>query len=275
MILFLIIILRLNKDMTSFEYFTGKSGILRSELLKNYIKIDNGGILDKHISESINAVGVSEIYGKSGTGKTALLLQVISNFLREKTKKILLINTGGNFPVDRLCQIISYNNSTENIHLLLQNLLILNTLEVDTFQHFIKFFLEPSIPQNNIGLILIDSIVGNIRSREEDIEISKIIYSISSSLNSTSCKYNIPIICTNQVTDIISDVPLFGKSSYKPSLGLSWSNSISTRILIERPSRLTNIRTFTIIKCPHHPPYKIGNISLSESGFYKCKENLF
>lgn len=254
--------------MIAFEYNTGNMGILKSKYLEKYISIDNGGILDEHISDALNAVGISEIYGKSGTGKTTLLLQIISNFLLHKTKKILLINTGSNFSIDRLCQLMSDNNE-KNIHLFLQNLLILNTLEVDTFHHFIKFFLEPSVPINNIGLILIDSIVGNIRSREEDdVEISKIIYSISSSLNSISYKYNIPIICTNQVTDIISDIPTFSKLTYKPSLGLSWSNSISTRIFIERPSRTNNSRTFTIIKCPHHPPYKIENISLDQRGFH-------
>lgn len=73
-----------------------------------------------------------QFFGLPGTYKTTLLLQIIQKILIEKKKRIILIDTGGNFPIVRLKKVKDYLNNLIVFHpkTLKENALILDDLDI-------------------------------------------------------------------------------------------------------------------------------------------------
>merc|ERR1712137_417366 len=102
---------------------------------------------------------------------------------------------------------------------------------------------------NNIKLIVLDSIAAILRTeyeKHETVERARVMFLISKKLRDFADTYNIPVVVVNQVTDKFDTTgkdhfPKIGTKNQVPSLGLSWSKCINTRILIERTSKSIDV----------------------------------
>lgn len=121
--------------------------------------------------------------------------------------------------------------------------------------------------QQNIGLLLIDSIAGIFRSENLDVNYtnrSKEFQMISTQLIKLSETFNLAVVCTNQVCDVnriiepknYSDVYLNqvtenpNTSESEPCLGLSWTNLITSRFCL---MRFVDTRVFNVVFAPDLP----------------------
>lgn len=128
------------------------------------------------------------------------------------------------------------------------------------------------LSSGSVKLVIIDSIAAHFRSDYEGHEIykrAKHIGNIGTTLHQYSQQYNIPIVCINQVTSSMKDE---GRQLV-PSLGLSWSNHVTTRILLSRTNQTvivqqdsvqgpleTVVREMEIVFAPHLPTMTVPYI---------------
>ncbi|XP_063725939.1 uncharacterized protein LOC134853904 isoform X2 [Symsagittifera roscoffensis] len=91
-----------------------------------------------------------------------------------------------------------------------------------------------------VKCVIVDSIAAvfrcETRSDISHVERSEIFFQLASSLKRLSVEHGVHVIVMNQVSDIFpEDVMNMHKwltGTKKPSLGLSWSNCVTTRILV-------------------------------------------
>ncbi len=226
--------------------------------------------IDEAIGRALQAMGIIEIFGRSSSGKTSLTMQIVLQFLVDnpQAKAIFIYADGGHFSIQRMEQIFNgrYAGTHHSFEEVTSRIIVENVSDLEEQEHFICFFLEPLLVQQNIGIVVIDSISGNFRPLPRTRNVTLTMYRMANTLNALSFDYLAAVICINQVVDIIKEDSPEGSRrqqsspedcsppqghgrgsvekshqqgllSYKPALGLSWSNSISTRILIARQAR--------------------------------------
>lgn len=192
---------------------------------------------------------VVEIAGESGCGKTQLCLQlcVAAQLPMEfggLGSNAMYVTTEGNIPTERLCDIIDGMRRT------IPGALPPNPLEgiiVSKMLHYCsdryaELFqdCERTCDEKGIRLVVVDSIAGMFRGRnemEDPIHRSEAIWSIAQVLHSIASK-GIVVVVVNQVTSVIDKFPSSGGgvggvlNRVSPALGLSWSNTVNTRVLV-------------------------------------------
>lgn len=183
--------------------------------------------------------GVTEIYGEAGSGKTQICLQLALNVQMPidrggLEKSAVYICTEKTFPSKRLSQLVKYYSGKYKITNLLDNVLIEHVLDEASLQDCIMkrlpfLFHQRSIDKKHIGLVVIDSIAGvyrhvGINAIARADSMRKLVLQ----LQSLSDAYESAILCVNQATvNVNSD-------KVQPSLGLAWSNLVTSRILIRK-----------------------------------------
>lgn len=240
------------------------------------LKTDEFGINDHHIDEVIgpvlNSGGLIEIFGPSGSGKSTFAMQILTTCLSQHLDfKALYICTDSAFCVERLAQIYSsINDAVEEDFTKFSSRIIVQHLgDVETQEHFICYFLAPLVEQQKIKIIIIDSISANFRACVRDQDSTMSLYSMSHTLSSVTSKFETCTICINQITGIIGMDSSSSSINFRPALGLSWSNCVSSRIMIEKIDSSSGDqarRLVSIIRCPLTPPITIC-CRLVHSGF--------
>ncbi|CAJ0895135.1 4719_t:CDS:2 [Entrophospora sp. SA101] len=108
-------------------------------------------------------------------------------------------------------------------------------------------------------------------------------------LKEISHKYQLPIICVNQVSDLFTKEEInstiidksYSKGNKIPALGLAWNNTINARIMLARPQRsLTDygvvndnrLRTISLLISPY-APRNYGDFYIDNTGIhgFLCK----
>ena len=94
----------------------------------------------------------------------------------------------------------------------------------------------------SVKLVIIDSIAALFRhefNADESIQRAKSLWRQANSLKLLS-ERNVAVVVINQVSDLFHDTPIMGTnlvpSSRKvvPTLGLTWSNCVNTRVQLSR-----------------------------------------
>ncbi len=156
-------------------------------------RLSTNSPLDKLLNGGLECGAITNVYGEAGSGKTNIALLSTLSCIR-KGKKVIYIDTEGSFSVERFMQI---GGSKED----LKHIII---FEPKTWkeQHERIKQLEELVKKENIGLIVIDSMVALYRLELSDENYTKINrelatqYSIISKL---ARSYGIPVLVTNQV----------------------------------------------------------------------------
>eukprot|EP00917_Polyrhabdina_sp_WS-2016_P014373 GHVP01031458.1.p1 GENE.GHVP01031458.1~~GHVP01031458.1.p1 ORF type:complete len:290 (-),score=30.45 GHVP01031458.1:912-1781(-) len=235
---------------------------IRSEILRfNAKTLDNtllGRLVfhkNRYFCEDINnlfVIGqITEISGESQTYKSRLLTQ-LTVFLslseicfRFSSACSFYISTDRLFRSDVLENI---HSNLSKIHSSIKdgsvgsNLYVSDILTQEDFLEFVYKRLPRILRYNkNIKIIIIDSITSNFRGSSIKDYSHIAIY-----LKEIAVKYEVAIVCSNQVSAIISDENSFETSKMKPALNYSWQNNINNRVFIKIGSN--GKRKMTILK---------------------------
>lgn len=204
------------------------------DILNSFLR---GGILINHITE---------ISGESSSGKTQICLQ-LSIYARLPLQlggingSVAYICTEDVFPIKRLHQMIQkiiinkYNDY--DLDYFMDHIYITQIGDLPNLWKCLKKMLPPLIRTRNVKLVIIDSVAALFRCEygiDKTIERSQNLQTLGLILHTLIAKYQLAVICINQVTDVIDKTLDNMDNNTIPSLGLAWSNLIHTRLFLSR-----------------------------------------
>mmetsp|Transcript_11957 Transcript_11957/g.38044 ORF Transcript_11957/g.38044 Transcript_11957/m.38044 type:complete len:326 (-) Transcript_11957:271-1248(-) len=252
--------------------------------------------IDACLGGGFDAHGLTEIAGAAGTGKTQLVLQCMLQaqlppaigglgggavFLHADTPSYLA-------PMKRL-EELSHSFAAKHAALGATSGLLMS------FVHVMQLHSADALWQTlkdtewlrtkQVRLVVIDSVAGLFRTSDEEggsraaaaYERSRQLLRLAARLRQLSDAFDVAVLVVNQVTDKPLDTPAAasvsaaeaeaclsggGDSLRVPALGLSWSSSVNTRLLLTRHERPA------ATEAPPLPPYAThpGAAPVAEEG---------
>lgn len=217
------------------------------------------------ITEFFQPRGILEVYGSSGAGKSTLAMQFMVKHLQHRPGcKALYLCTDNQFSIQRLDDLCSDLEGPEYAELL-GRIIVQHLGDLETQDHFISYFLEPLVAREYVNCVILDTVTSNYRVEPRNPRVTTSLYSMARRLNTISSNHRAVVISLNQVTDDFTS-----EGSVKPALGLSWSNSITSRAFLRRhvskPSRILDIE-----RCPFISRVCV-ELSLGRLGFQEPQE---
>ncbi|XP_022646923.1 DNA repair protein XRCC3-like [Varroa destructor] len=190
--------------------------------------------------------GVIEITGEASSGKTQLLLDIALSC----PHRAAYVVTEGRFPGNRLCQLASNKQRWPNASM--DKILISRVADLDQLMKTLDKDLPRLLTTGTIDAILIDSITWPFRVEEGCKERTKSIQDVVRKLHRFSKKYNVLIVCANQVAaDLASGV-------LRPCLGTSWSKGVSGRLMLSIKDRELGLRNLRVDWCESYFQWCVG-----------------
>lgn len=209
--------------------------------------------LDSVLGGGILYPALIEVAGESGAGKTQLCLQLaISAQLPLEIngvgsdRSIAYLCTEDHFPSMRFKQLIETRAAQLHKHRPVRaekslfeefsdRVYVEKTDTSSGLEHYLSRWIPKLAAEKNLGLVIVDSVAGALR--DEFIVNSatlrtETLWRIAKLLRSISFKYNIPVVCINQVTANIDNNDLTSKGPNKAALGLIWSNIVNERYIL-------------------------------------------
>ncbi|XP_011503637.1 PREDICTED: DNA repair protein XRCC3-like [Ceratosolen solmsi marchali] len=209
-----------------------------SFLLTGCPKLDNflrGGICRK---------GITQIYGKSGIGKTQLALQLcitaqISSDNFNDFGGAAYICTESPFPSNRLHELINKINLKTKYPISNEMIFIEHISNSEDLKNCIynPRRLPNLLSHYNIKLLVIDSIAATFRVEYDSVYLqnrAKSLRNIGYRLQKLSSIYNMAIICINQVTALVETSSINVSTTELPSLGITWASMITNSLYMFR-----------------------------------------
>ena len=149
--------------------------------------------IDDMLDGGIEAGVITNVYGRSGTGKTNVCIQAAVSCVDEG-EKVIYVDTEGGFSAERFLQMHGDREALEDIIM----------MEPMTFEEQQNVFDElPSmVEEHDAGLVIVDSLVALYRIRLKGDEISETNRELSrqlSVLSKIARSHDIPVLVTNQV----------------------------------------------------------------------------
>ncbi|XP_049877806.1 DNA repair protein XRCC3 [Pectinophora gossypiella] len=206
--------------------------ITSDELLTRQEKAITTGCveIDKQLQNGFRVGTITEIYGESGSGKTQIALQAAAHNWSTGT---VFICTEDTFPVKRFEQIkqsIKDYNREEDYG---KNIFVEHITEACDLLSCIRVRLPKLLEKHKLSLVIIDSIAAPFRSEYTNyIQRAEELRELALSLIKIAQEHNLAVLCINQVT------ASFDGPEVLPSLGLAWSNMISTRLWLRKTNRI-------------------------------------
>ncbi|XP_074646183.1 DNA repair protein XRCC3-like isoform X2 [Tubulanus polymorphus] len=225
-------------------------------------------ILNAFLEGGILRQGITEIVGESASGKTQLCMQLcLTVQLPVKQGGLdggaVYLCTEDAFPNKRLHQLIHYFQNKDLFSTIDfgDHIYIEHAADLEGLLYCIEKRIPLLLARGAIKLIVIDSIAALFRveySINETVQRAKHLNTLGSILHRMNNRYNIPIVCVNQVTASFTD----RSKKCVPALGLTWANLVTTRIQLSRTTRHvttspvqmeTCLRTIEVLFAPHLP----------------------
>ncbi|MCC6013531.1 MAG: DNA repair and recombination protein RadA [Candidatus Verstraetearchaeota archaeon] len=210
--------------------------------------------LDSLLGRGIETQAITEIIGEFGSGKTQLChqLSVTVQLPPEKgglSGKALYIDTEGTFRPERIVSIAkSYNLDPEKT---LENIIYARAYNSD---HQILLAEEATnlIPNENIRLVVIDSVISHFRSEYPGREVlatrQQKLNKHLHQLSTIADIFNVAVVVTNQIQ---SAPDVFFGNPNKPAGGNILAHGSTYRIWLRKSKE--NRRIARIIDSPMHP----------------------
>ncbi|MFB6116042.1 MAG: DNA repair and recombination protein RadB [Candidatus Nanosalina sp.] len=146
--------------------------------------------LDSLLGGGVERGVISNFYGESGSGKTNVCIQIAAE-VAENGEKVAYIDTEASFSAERFIQIASEEE--------LDNILLKDATDFQEQKQAIESLEDV---KDNLGLIIVDSMVSLYRLKVKGDNASEINNELSSQLSKLSGiarKQDIPVVVTNQV----------------------------------------------------------------------------
>jgi DNA repair protein RadA len=210
--------------------------------------------LDSLLGRGIETQAITEIIGEFGSGKTQLChqLSVTVQLPPEKgglSGKALYIDTEGTFRPERIVSIAkSYNLDPEKT---LENIIYARAYNSD---HQILLAEEATnlIPNENIRLVVIDSVISHFRSEYPGREVlatrQQKLNKHLHQLSTIADIFNVAVVVTNQIQ---SAPDVFFGNPNKPAGGNILAHGSTYRLWLRKSKE--NRRIARIIDSPMHP----------------------
>lgn len=225
-------------------------------------------ILDGFLHGGILREGITEITGESSSGKTQICLQLCLSVQLPLEHGGLgggavYISTEDVFPSKRLHQLT--HSFAKGEASLTDNIFIEHAADVDDLRNIIMHRLPVLLNRGAIKLVIIDSIAALFRveySLGETSKRAKILRSFGAQLHKLSNLYSIPVVCVNQVSDVIQTEKnrwMSGNKAVIPALGMAWSSMVTVRLMLSRTEQLLQDngliikRHLRVVFAPHLP----------------------
>lgn len=155
-------------------------------------------VLDKMLNGGYETDIITTIYGPAGSGKTVLCLLCAIGIAR-KGKKVIYVDTEGNFSLERLKQITK--QIAVDYKKILQKIIFLRPTSFENQKRSFEKLKE--IINEKIGLIVVDTIAMLYRlelGKNEDVyKVNRELGKQLAYLTEISRKKNIPVLIANQV----------------------------------------------------------------------------
>lgn len=219
--------------------------------------------LDEIFNGGLPTRGITEISGESGSGKSQLCMQ-ISLTVQYPIESggldggVIFICTEEYFSSKRLQQLIKnfpskyYKDPNREINFS-DHIFVEHINDYDNLHQCLTRRVPLLASRRNIKLLIIDSIAAIFRGTYHSSEGQKRARDmrvIGDTLLWLCAKFDITIICVNQVTSDLSS----NTSQEIPALGLAWANLVTTRIqLYKKPYS----RKLQIMFSPELPPQSV------------------
>lgn len=216
--------------------------------------------LDNLLEGGLPSRGITEIYGESASGKSQICMQLaVAAQLppdRGGTGRgvVYFTTTGGVFPSQRLFQIIETFKVPQTPWFLLKhswkchlsqerhpnlqldymsNIFIQSQLDLSSFLSCLREKLPAFLQSHKIGLIIVDSL-GIFRTETNAVTRSKNLrVNFAQQLKKLADLHDFAIVCVNEVVSVPNHETTI------PSLGVSWSNIVTTRLRVARSHKTT------------------------------------
>ncbi|KAK7533934.1 DNA repair protein rhp57 [Phyllosticta citribraziliensis] len=214
--------------------------------------LDEG--LDGELGGGIPAGYLAEITGESGAGKTQFLLTLLLSVQlappRGLSKSAIYISTEAALATNRLDQLLRehplLSSLSESARPSLERVLSIQTPDLESQDHILRYQLPIAITRHNVGLIVIDSVAANYRAEFERPEgtshgqqrasglamaqRSAQLVQLGSLLRKIARAHNVAVVTANQVADRFTPPSAVAASSASAptSRTPSWNNSQRT-----------------------------------------------
>jgi DNA repair protein RadA len=229
--------------------------------------------LNKLMGGGIETQAMTELIGEYGVGKTQICLSLCVRVqLPEEQNglngKVVYIDTEGTFIPERIFQIAE--SLGLDPHETLNNIFLARAYnsshqEVLT-EHLFKF-----CPENNVKLVVVDSMIGHFRGeyvgRENLSERQQKLNSQLHKLIRLTEAYNISVVITNQVQ--ANPTAFFGDPN-KPAGGNVMAHASTHRVYLRKGGKGT--RLATVIDSPYLPEEKV-RFKITEKGVEDAEED--
>lgn len=228
--------------------------------------------LDKLLGGGIETQAVTEFIGEFGAGKTqiCLMLSVMAQLPPEKgglNGNVVYMDTEGTFIPERVFEIA---NAWElDPHKTLEHVFLARTYN-SNHQGFLIDHLPKFCPENNVKLVIVDSMIGHFRGeyigRENLSERQQTLNSQLHRLLRLTEAFNLPVVVTNQVQ--ANPAQFFGDPN-KPTGGNVMAHACTHRVYLRKGGKGTRIAT--IIDSPCLPESKT-RFKITEKGIEDVQE---
>ncbi len=216
---------------------------------------------DKLLNGGLEVGCITNFYGPPGTAKTQVAMLATLATIKDG-KKVIFIDTEGGFSVERLEQM--YGDGLEEI---LEKIIIFEPKDwLEQKETFKK--IEQTCKENDIGLVVLDSIVALWRvtiTESNAQEINRELATQLSILSKIARDNKIPVLVTNQVYDDIET----GETKMSCKNIVKWW---SKNIIELNHTGETAHRIATIKKARALPEDKTIEFKITENGLEKVAD---
>lgn len=236
-------------------------------------------LIDRLLCGGLPVGGVTELFGPSAVGKTQLALQFCLSVQYPPeygglTSGAVYISTEDLFPVKRLQQLVCGQSELRDVPVEVMNsisfsdnIYVEHASDLPSLLTCLSRRVHLLLSRSLVRLVVLDSVAALFRSEFEAsdwLQRHQQLLAVSSALQQISRQFNAPVLCINQVVDLLnpdSDQVLGpSSSSFGPALGLAWSNQLTVRLmmcreagLLQRGDQSSAPRSLHVVFAPHLP----------------------
>ncbi|XP_022256073.1 DNA repair protein XRCC3-like isoform X1 [Limulus polyphemus] len=235
-------------------------------------------MLDQFLRGGLLMRGVTEIAGESASGKTQFCLQLslqaqLPEYIGGLNAAVAYICTEDSFPSKRLQQLIQgikKNKPHEASKINFSDQIYISQIgDVESMWKCVKVTLPNLLRLKKVKLIIIDSVAALFRCEYDLNQIAQRAHDLQTLghlLHKIALDFGAVVICINQVSAVVDQG---GRSNVQekivPSLGLAWSNLVTTRVMLSRTSYVYKetttqlkvylpVRKLQVLYAPNLPP---------------------
>ncbi|GFQ69672.1 DNA repair protein XRCC3 homolog [Trichonephila clavata] len=257
------------KNTNVFHVLSDEKLPSRQKLTFNLLKNSSG-------NDSIYTGTITEICGESGSGKTQLCMY-LSICVQKPidagglNSKVIYIHSEGDFPIKRFLQMVNafkINNPKLQNMKFSDNLILKKVFNVNQLIYVLQKGLPDLLKEpNSPKVLIIDSVAALLRSEYDSWnERLSLLHQLANEIWKLANIFGMAVFCVNQVSGSNKSNQIKGLDI--PSLGLLWSNILTTRLKVSRkPSESTGptTRALELIFSSYHP-HVCNNFLISENG---------